>query len=80
VVALSVVSARAAGLLPAARDGGRKSLLPVCRERQQLADGLARSLAQLGMARQAKPVEDLQPYLARKAAETDAQAIGLGGE
>jgi hypothetical protein len=32
------------------------------------------------MARQAKPVEDLQTYLARKAAEIDAQAIDSGGE
>jgi hypothetical protein len=43
--------------------------LPVVRERQQVADALAKYLAQLGMARLAKPVEDLGAYLARRAAE-----------
>ena len=54
---------------PSLVNARKRSLLPVVRERQQVADALAKYLAQLGMARQAKPVEDLGSYLARRAAE-----------
>jgi hypothetical protein len=54
---------------PSLVNARKRSLLPVVRERQQVADALAKYLAQLGMARLAKPVEDLGAYLARRAAE-----------
>ena len=41
----------------------KKSLHPVVRERQQLADSLARYMAQLGLERWAKPVPSLSDYL-----------------
>ena len=44
----------------------RKALLPVVRERTQLADALARYLSQLGLERRSKPVLDLSAYLAQK--------------
>ena len=45
----------------------KRALLPVVRERQALADALARYLAQLGLERRAKQVPDLQSYLAARA-------------
>ena len=44
----------------------RRSLLPVVRERTQLADAVARYLAALGLERRAKPVTPLHEYLARR--------------
>ncbi len=41
----------------------KKSLLPVVRERQQLADGLARYLAQLGLKRVPQETRDLAQLL-----------------
>ena len=43
----------------------KKSLLPVVRERQQLADGLAKYLAMLGLERRSKEVS-LQDYVKSK--------------
>ena len=43
----------------------KKSVLPVVRERQQLADGLAKYLAMLGLERRSKEVS-LQDYVQRK--------------
>ena len=43
----------------------KKSLLPVVRERQQLADGLAKYLAMLGLDRRSKQVS-LQDYVQQK--------------
>jgi hypothetical protein len=45
----------------------KRSLLPVVRERQQLADALARYLAQLGLERREKPI-DVGELLAKLAA------------
>ena len=45
----------------------KRALLPVVRERQQLADALARYMAQLGLQRRAKPTMDLATYLAERA-------------
>ena len=45
----------------------KRALLPVVRERQSLADALARYLGQLGLDRKAKPVPDLATYLAERA-------------
>ncbi len=41
----------------------KRSLLPAVRERQQLADGLARYLGQLGLERRTKEVSSLTEYL-----------------
>jgi hypothetical protein len=48
---------------PSLIDKKRRALLPVVRERQQLADALARYLSQLGLDRKAAPAVDLQTYL-----------------
>jgi hypothetical protein len=50
---------------PSLINARKKSLLPVVRERQQLADGLARYLAQLGLERKAKQVS-LEDYVKAK--------------
>ncbi len=44
----------------------KRSLLPAVRERQQLADGLARFLGQLGLERRSKKVPSLTEYLNTK--------------
>jgi hypothetical protein len=49
---------------PSLVNARRKSLLPVVRERQQLADSLARYMGQLGLERRVKPTPSLQEYLA----------------
>ena len=43
-----------------------RSLIPVVRERQQLADALARYLGQLGLERKAKPRKSLASYVVEK--------------
>jgi hypothetical protein len=48
---------------PALVNSRKRTLLPVVRERQGLADSLARYLAQLGLERRAKPVPNLHDYL-----------------
>jgi hypothetical protein len=48
---------------PSLVNARRKALLPVVRERQQLADSLAKYLAQLGLERRARPVPSLADYL-----------------
>jgi hypothetical protein len=55
-------------------DKRRRALLPIVRERQQLADALSRYLQVLGLERRAKPAIDLQSYVAaRYGAEQRAQ-------
>lgn len=44
----------------------RKALLPVLRERQQLADSLARILGQLGLERRPRQTPTLGAYLASR--------------
>lgn len=44
----------------------KRALLPVVRERTQLADALARYLAMLGLKRRPKPVPSLEDYLASR--------------
>src|SRR5262249_23480606 len=44
----------------------RRALLPVVLQRQQLADGLARYLGQIGLHRRAKKTNDLKGYLAQQ--------------
>ena len=41
----------------------KRTLLPVVRERTQLADSLARHLSALGLERRAKPTRSLQDFL-----------------
>jgi hypothetical protein len=48
---------------PSLVNARKRSLLPVVRERQQVADAMAKYLAQLGMERKAKPVADLRTQL-----------------
>jgi hypothetical protein len=43
-----------------------RSVLPVVRERTQIADALARHLASLGLERRKPPAEDLATYLRRR--------------
>jgi hypothetical protein len=40
----------------------KRAIYPIVAQRQQLVDSLARLLSQLGLDRQAKPVEDLETY------------------
>jgi len=54
----------------------KRALIPVVRERQALADALARYLGQLGLERRAKPVPDLAAYLAGKALPAAAERAG----
>jgi hypothetical protein len=63
-------------------DKRRRALLPIVRERQQLADALSRYLQVLGLERRSKPAVDLQSYVAtRYGAEQHAQeASGARGE
>jgi len=44
----------------------KRTLFPVVRERQALADSLARYLAQLGLERRARPVPNLDDYLRQR--------------
>jgi len=52
---------------PSLVNARKRALLPVVRERQALADALARYLGQLGLERRQRPVGDLASYLAEKA-------------
>ncbi len=56
----------------------RQALIPVVRERTQLADSLARCLGQLGLERKAKPVPPLDEYLAAR--YTTPEKDGDGAE
>jgi hypothetical protein len=51
---------------PSLVNARRRALLPVVLQRQQLADGLARYLTQLGLQRRPKKTTDLNSYLARQ--------------
>jgi hypothetical protein len=51
---------------PSLVNGRKRSLLPVVRERTQLADAIARYLGALGLHRRAKPVAPLHEYLASR--------------
>jgi len=58
---------------PSLVNKSRRQLFPVVLQRQQLADALARYMAQLGLKRRVKPALDLQTYLAQRAAAKSAQ-------
>lgn len=57
----------------------RKSILPILRERQALADSLARLLGQLGLQRRAKDVPNLQAYLASRSTHPAPEQTKAGG-
>ena len=59
--------------LPSLVNKRRRALHPVVRERQALADALAKYLGQLGLQRREKKVADLATYLATKASEANAE-------
>jgi hypothetical protein len=72
---------------PSLVNGRTRSLIPVVRERQGLADSLARYLAQLGLERRAKPVPSLNDYLSQRGARSaelpspsPPRSAGPGGE
>ena len=52
---------------PSLVNARKRALLPAVRERQYLADALARYMAQLGLERRPKDVDDLHSYIAGKA-------------
>jgi hypothetical protein len=54
----------------------KKALLPVVRERQGLADSLARFLGQLGLERRAVPVPSLADYLRQRAPRPGSESTG----
>ena len=62
---------------PSLVNARKKALLPVVRERQALADGLARYLQQLGLERKAKPL-DVAATLAALHAPTPAPPAQTG--
>lgn len=56
----------------------KRGLYPVVRERQHLADSLAKYMAQLGLEKRAKPIPTLQEYLASEesaAANEEARVV-----
>ncbi len=60
---------------PSLVNARKKSLLPVVRERQQLADSLARYMGQLGLERRVKPTPSLQEYLAKHAGKVEGGEV-----
>jgi hypothetical protein len=54
---------------PSLVDKRRRCVLPVVRERTQLADALGRYLAQLGLRRRAKRTSSLEDYLTQRYAD-----------
>lgn len=44
----------------------KRSLYPIVRERQQLADSMAKYMQMLGLERRQRPTESLESYVARK--------------
>ena len=61
-------------------DRRHRKAWPVVLDRDRLAASLERSLARLGLERRPAPVEDLDAFVARVAAEKEAEADGEAGE
>jgi phytoene/squalene synthetase len=55
--------------MPSLVNKSRRSIFAVVKERQQLADALARYMGQLGLERRAKPQPSLSEYLAQREGE-----------
>jgi len=56
----------------------KRALIPVVRERQALADALARYMTALGLDRKAREVPDLHTYLVQRAAATETRGEPAG--
>jgi hypothetical protein len=54
----------------------KRAILPAVMQRQTLVDGLARTLRDLGLERQAKPLPSLAEYLARDESVTEKEPAG----
>jgi hypothetical protein len=54
----------------------KRSVYPIVRERQHLADSLAKYMGQLGLAKRPKPLPSLAEYLAREDNETEKEPAG----
>ena len=54
----------------------KRQLVPVVKDRMQVAEHLAKQLDRLGLERKAKPIESLASYIRRK----DAAAAATAGE
>ena len=61
---------------PSLVNARKKSLLPVVRERQQLADSLAQYMGQLGMERRDRPTPSLQEHLRDRPAKSNESNLG----
>jgi hypothetical protein len=57
----------------------KRTLLPVVRERQSLADALARYLGQLGLERRSRPVPNLTAYLASRQPVPPSPEVAIDG-
>src|SRR5437867_4875146 len=57
----------------------KRQLLPVVVQRIQIAEGLARQLDRLGLDRKAKPVPDLNTYVAQRSKQTEPVPPAGGG-
>jgi hypothetical protein len=55
--------------MPSLVNKSKRRIFAVVKERQQLADALARYLGLLGLERRARPVPSLAEYLARRRAD-----------
>jgi hypothetical protein len=62
--------------MPSLVNKSKRSIFAVVKERQQLADALARYLAQLGLERRAKHVPSLAAYLEQRSAAQEARVDG----
>jgi len=65
---------------PSLVDRRRRAVLPVVRERQTLADALARYMTLLGLERRAKPVPALGEYLAKKYGSPTGEPAKTGAQ
>jgi hypothetical protein len=54
----------------------KRTLLPVVRDRMQVADSLARHLERLGLERKAQPVADLGTYIAARSSKSSDPSEG----
>jgi hypothetical protein len=53
----------------------KRALLPVVRERMQVAEHLAKQLERLGLERKPQPIETLEQYAVRMAAKKEAEDV-----
>lgn len=63
--------------MPSLVNKSKRSIFAVVKERQQLADALARYLGQLGLERRPRPALSLRERLEQRAAERASQASSV---